>query len=425
MSGTYIPRLVDRILEHDLRLFGAVAISGMKWCGKTTTSKRLARSVISLQDRKQFERYSSIAELDPQIMLKGDKPLLIDEWQNIPEIWDAVRYSIDESGEKGQFILTGSVSKLDQDIAGGRIKHSGIGRIERIRMRTLTLFESGDSNGQVSLGALFDGAAPEAMSDTELEDVARILVRGGWPEAIGVSYSDAHKLVRGFCEMLVTTEMTTVDGRRRDSGKMRAIMRSLSRNIASRASVPTILKDVTGSGGVDMSINTLRDYLRVLDALCITENSPAWRPELRCKTPVRTSDTRYLSDPAIAAYFLGAGPDDLLNDPHMFGLLFENLAVRDLRVYAQCLEGEVFHYRDQDGLEVDAVVHLWDGRWGAVEVKLGNVWADEGAENLLRLRDKMDRRSRPPSFLMVLTATGAAYRRDDGILVVPLTCLRD
>lgn len=420
----YIPRLVDKVIEEDLRIFGAVVIIGTKWCGKTTSSKRFAKSVISLQDKVQYDRYRRIADLNPQVLLRGEKPLLIDEWQTIPEIWDAVRYNIDETKTKGSFILTGSVTiRID----GDAIKHSGIGRIERIRMRTLSLFESGNSTGEVSLSSLFDECRKvSGMSELNLEDVARQLVRGGWPESVAMDDVAAYKIVKSYCNTILESEIDTVDGRRRDKAKMRSILRSLARNSATSASTTTIQKDVSESENHDMSINTLRDYLKALESLCITDNVQAWNPKLRSKTTVRTSETRYLTDPAIAAYFLGAGPDDLMSDPETFGLLFESMAMRDLKVYAQTINGEVFHYRDEDGLEVDAIVHLWDGRWGAIEVKLGDAWADKGAQTLLKLKDRIDEsKMKPPAFLMILTASGAAYTRPDGIHVVPLTCLRD
>ena len=422
MGDDYMPRHLDEVIRDNLRLFGAVVVTGPKWCGKTTTASRLAKGVISLQDERQYTRYRALAYMDPQLVLSGERPLLIDEWQSIPELWDAARYNVDLSKKKGQFILTGSVSfRMDDD----RIRHSGSGRISRIRMRTMTLSESGNSTSEVSLGALFDGC-PKVMglSRLELDDIAGEIVRGGWPETVGLDDMDAHKVVRSYCETLLEGKVDTSDGKVRDIRKMRALMRSLSRNTASQARASTLVEDVNGSGSARISINTVYEYLSHLADLCVTDDLPSWSPKLRSKTTVRTSDTRYLADPAIAAYFLGAGRDDVLHDPETFGLLFETMALRDLRVYAQLLEGEVFHYRDEDGLEVDAVIHLWDGRWGAAEIKLTDAWADKGAENLIRLRDKVDADEMgAPSFLMVVTASGAAYTRPDGIHVVPLACL--
>ncbi len=425
MPAEYIPRLIDKTLAEDLKLFGAVVITGPKWCGKTTTSRRLARTTVSLQDEVQYRNYRMMADIDPKLMLKGEKPLLFDEWQSIPEIWDAVRYDADESGLKGQFILTGSAT-LDSMLDSERIRHSGAGRIVRVQMRTMSTYESGKSTGEVSLGSLFDGGSRvSGVSDMGIRDVARELVRGGWPETLGMDDRQAHAVVSGYCEMLLNSNVETDGGRRHDPGRMRAVLRSLSRNSAMSVPATTILKDVNTAENTSMSINTLYDYLNHLKTICVTDDLPAWSVRLRSKSAIRTSDTRHLTDPAIAAYFLGAGEEDLLSDMETLGLLFESMVVRDLRVYAQSLEGSVSHYRDSDGLEVDAIVHLWNGRWGAVEIKLSETWADKAAENLLKLKSRLDPKATPPSFLMVVTAAGVAHTRPDGVHVVPIGCLRN
>lgn len=425
MDEWYIPRLLDTVIQDDMRLFGAVIVSGVKWCGKTTTCKRFAKTIISLQDKSQYERYAGTAQMDPQLLFRGEKPLLIDEWQRIPELWDAARYYVDcNSHTKGQLIFTGSVT---MDAAYERIHHSGAGRFKHVRMRTMSLFESGHSTGDVSLGSLFDGnTSVTGLSEMNLEAVVDELVRGGWPETVGLGRKESYRVLKAYCDTIVNAEVRSVDGKQRDANRMRAMMRSLSRNSAMAAKASTIRADMAESENTSVSINTVYDYLRVLKDLCVTDDLQAWTPRLRSKTAVRTSDTRHLTDPAIATYFLNAGKDDLLYDTETLDLLFESMVIRDLRVYAQTIDGEVFHYRDEDGLEVDAIIHLWDGRWGAVEVKLGMSWVENGAESLKRLRNKVDLDSmNPPSFLMVVIPSGSAYTRPDGVHVVPLSCLRN
>lgn len=420
MERGYIPRLVDARIDRELRLFGAILISGLKWCGKTTTAEVHAKSSIKLQDKKQRDRWKKIADLDPSMMLRGEAPLLIDEWQTVPAVWDAVRFVVDERKEKCQFILTGSVT-LDPD----EVQHSGAGRISRMEMRTLSLFESGISNGEISLSSLFEGGRIAGMSELELPEIAAAVVRGGWPETIGMDDISVSRVLRSYCTTLLETGIDGESGMRHDRRKMEGLLRSLSRNISTSASAQTLMKDMSEYDGISVSETTLYSYLKALRRVCVSDNVQAWTPKLRSRARVRSSDTIYLTDPAIAAHFLGASRDDLLLDPNTFGLLFENMAVRDLKVYAQAMDGEVYHYHDSDGLEVDAVVRLWDGRWGAMEVKLTDNWADKAAENLIKLRSKIDGSMRPPSFLAVLTATGPAYTRDDGVHVVPIACLRD
>ena len=417
----YRPRIVDKELELYLKSFGAVSIEGPKWCGKTTTALRHSASAIFMQDEDRADDYLRLAEDTPSLILRGPNPRLVDEWQVAPRLWDAVRFSVDQRGERGLYILAGSAN-----VDKSRIKHSGMGRIAPLRMRTMSLWESGDSTGEVSLGRLFseDGAI-SGESPHGLEDVARILVRGGWPGTIGDGEDVARANVRKYCELMLETEISTVDGRRRDPARMGRILRSLSRNTASQAADTKILADVDPQGG-GMDVKTLRDYIGVLERINVVEDLHAWSPRLRSKAAVRCSDTRHLTDPAIAAHFLGASAGDLVYDMNTFGLLFESLVVRDLRVYAQSLEGEVYHYRDSSGLEVDAVVHLWNGRWGAIEVKLSPSRVDEAAGNLKKLAGKVDSEAmNPPSFLAVVVGRGSAYTRPDGVHVVPIGCLRE
>lgn len=413
----YRPRLIDDELRLNLESFGAVSLEGPKWCGKTTTALQQAKSVIFMQDEDNAPNYLKLAEDTPSALLKGDRPRLIDEWQVAPRLWDAVRFSVDQQTEDGMYILTGSTT-----VDWGKVKHSGSGRISRLRMRTMSLWESGDSTGDVGLGSLFaDGTMANGASPHDIDDVADILTRGGWPNSIGRDSRHARTIVSGYCRSITETEIHTADDRERDPEKMTDILRSLSRNTATHSPDTKILSDINPNEPA-MNIKTLRDYIRVLERIHVVEDLPAWSPKLRSKATIMSKHTRHLADPAIAAYFLGARSEDLVYDMDTFGLLFESLVVRDLRIYTQALGGEVYHYRDSNGVEADAIVHLNDGRWGAVEVKLNPAREDEGASSLLRLRDTVD--CRPPSFLAVITGRGIAHTRADGVHVVPIGCLK-
>ena len=418
----YRARMVDGQLKKELSAFGAVVIVGPKWCGKTTTAKQLAKSTIYMQDPKKRRTYLQMAQLDPSNLLVGENPRLIDEWQTAPQLWDAVRFDVDMRNEQGLYILTGSTS-IDEK----KILHSGAGRIARMRMRTMSLFESGNSVGDVSLAALFSSAEKiSGHSKLDIGDISKAIVRGGWPSSAGMDDDTTYKQVAGYCETILESDINMVDGKKRNAQKMRAMLRSLSRNISTSATNTTILQDITSNETRDVHINTVEDYLTALRRLYVIEDLPAWSPKLRSKTVIRTSETRHLTDPAMAAYFLGASPKDLEFDPETFGLLFESLCIRDLRVYAQSLGGHVYHYRDKEGLEADAVIHLHNGKWGAVEMKLGDHDIDEAAKNLRKLSNKVDaERMNSPSFLAVVTGTEFAYTRDDGVHVVPIGCLRD
>lgn len=415
-------RLIDRQLREELEAFGAVVIVGPKWCGKTTTAKQLAKSIIYMQDPSKRETYAHMAKIKPSNLLEGENPRLIDEWQIAPQLWDAVRFDVDIRNEQGLYVLTGSVSINESEIF-----HSGAGRIARMKMRAMSLYESGDSAGDVSLGALFSGLnSISGHSKQSIEDIAKAIVRGGWPSSVGKSDSVAYRQVAGYCETILESDILSVDGKKRDGQRMRAVLRSLSRNVSTPATNKTILNDLISDSAEDMHLNTLADYISALRKICVVEDLQAWSPKLRSKTAIRASGVRHLTDPAIAAYFLGASPRDLEFDPNTFGLLFESMVIRDLRVYAQSLNGDVYHYRDEEGLEADAVIHLHDGRWCAVEVKLGAHMIDDAAKNLKRLRNKMDQRvMNHPSFLAVVTGTEFAYTRDDGIHVIPIGCLKD
>ena len=416
----YMNRLVDQTLEDELEAFGAVYITGLKWCGKTTTGMRLAKSSLFLQDPDQRQQVLNLAGLQPSRLLEGESPRLIDEWQDAPQLWDAVRFEVDRRSAAGLFILTGSTSVDEKKIA-----HSGTGRISRLKMRTMSLFESGYSTGEVSLRALFDGEEISGRSEHAVPDLAEQIVRGGWPGSVNKPYTLARRQVAGYCRNILETEISTPDDVSRDPEKVEAVLRSYSRHTASPAAVSTIVNDVR-EHFKPLSRNTASDYITALEKIHVIEDLKAWSPRLRSKTAVAVSPKRHFVDPAIAACFLNAGTDDLMNDLETYGFLFESLAVRDLRIYAESLGGKVFHYRDHSGLEADAVVHLPDGRWGAMEVKLGTAWIEKAAANLLKLKEKVDvDRMKNPSFLAVVCGSGYAYQRKDGIYVLPIDCLKN
>lgn len=413
----YYPRICDRVLQYKLKISGAVLIVGAKWCGKTETALQSAKSVLFIQESPQ---HKETAKILPSLLLEGETPRLIDEWQDAPEVWDAVRHTVDRRNKPGQFIFTGSATPRDQVKA-----HTGIGRISRILMRPMSLFESKDSEGIVPLNELFKGNhSIEGVSRLEIPQIARLICRGGWPGAVIFPETEG-ELAREYADMIVEEDIIRVDGVERNSHRVRLVLHSLARNISTLTTAKTILEDVRAN---DVTINerTLDSYLNALRRLFVVEDVPAWSPSLRSKTTIRTSDKRQLVDPSIATAILRIEADRLLHDPESFGFLFESLCTRDMRIYAQVNDGEIFHYRDKDNLEIDMIVSLHDGRWAPVEVKLGEHRIDEAAESLLRLRNKVDTsRIGEPSFMMVLTGGRYAYKRPDGVLVVPLGCLKD
>lgn len=418
----YIPRLLDDVLRERLDLYGAVLIAGPKWCGKSTTAKQYAKSILELQNPRTRENNLEIAKNRPDFLLEGDKPRLIDEWQDAPMLWDAVRYDVDNTGLKNQYILTGSATPRENVP-----RHTGTGRIIRLLMRPMSLYESGDSTGQVSLGKLFEEENDiKGISEKELEDIAFLCARGGWPSSLDVSSKGALTIARDYLESLILNDIKTVDGVDRNPNRLRIVLRSLARNICTTASLATIKEDCSYNDS-EISEKTIADYINVLSRLYVIDDVEAWCPKLRSKTDIRTSPKRCFVDPSIALAALRATDKDLLKDFKTFGFMFEALCMRDLKIYAQSLDGDVFFYRDKNGLESDAVIHLNDGKWGAIEIKIGSEESiDEAANNLLKLASIVDvEKMNSPSFLMIITAGKYAYRREDGIYVVPITTLKN
>ena len=436
MNG-YKNRVADRLLAEKLEAFGAVLIEGPKYCGKTTLASQQAGSIISMADTDTLGQNLALARTNISRLLAGETPRLIDEWQIAPQFWDAVRNEVDKRNEDGQFMLTGSAvppkPKKDENgniIEEENIHHTGTGRISRLRLRTMSLWESEDSTGDVSLEELFiNPDTVDGVSDIDLDRLAYLTCRGGWPKAV-LKKSEKAALAQAFdyYDSVVSNDIKRVDDIDRDEELTKRIMRSYARNQGTQATVGTILADIKSNGDERMSDSTVYSYIKALKEIFVIEDSIAWNPNLRSKTAIRTSDTRYFIDPSIATAALGMGPKDLINDMETFGFIFETLAIRDLRVYADALDGKVYHYRDKNNLECDAVIHLRNGSYGLVEVKIGGAeLIKEGAESLKTLSSKIDStRMKTPSFMMVLTGIGKfAYKRpEDGVLVVPIGCLR-
>lgn len=423
----YKNRIIEFPLSQKLKAKGAVLIEGPKWCGKTTTAEEFAKSKIMLARPDVKEHFKNLLEIDSDTALTGTTPMLIDEWQTVPKLWDAVRYTIDHRHLMGQFILTGSAVP-DKEAENSR-EHSGTGRFAWLTMRPMTLFESGESNGKVSITELF--TTPQKLIETNelnLEQIAFLICRGGWPAAIDMSKEIALEQAFDYYDAVTKEDITRVDGVKRSSERAQRLMRSYASHQGTQASIATIKEDLKNNDTSSLDENTINSYLNALRKIFVIEDMPAWNPNLRSKTAIRTADTRYFVDPSIATAALGLGPNDLLNDLNTMGFLFETLCVRDLRVYAESLNGKVYHYRDKNELECDTVIHLRDGRYGLIEIKLGGEsLINEGAKTLNQLETLIDtNRMKAPSFKMVLTATGQhAYRRaNDGIYVVPIGCLK-
>lgn len=424
----YKPRVCDKELSEQLEAAGAVLIEGAKWCGKTYTGRNAAKSVLFMQDRDHSNMYKQMAATKPSLLLDGEAPRLLDEWEEAPVLWDAVRFTVDMRGKMGQFILTGSaVPKEDKSLPENeRRMHSGTGRIVPMRMRTMSLWESDESTGQVSLETLFDYPNNDlaALSNLTIEQLAFSICRGGWPASVRLKERAALRTARNYVEDIINLDIHRVDGVEKNPLRVRKLLESLARNISTMATNETIMADIRATDQT-LSPNTYATYMNALRRIFIVDDVPAWSPALRSKTTIRSSSKRHFVDPSVAVALLRISPVALLRDFKTFGFLFEDLCARDLRVYAQALDGEVFHYHDKKDLECDLVIALHDGRWAAIEVKLGANEEELAAKNLLSLAKDIDeQRINPPSFLMILTGGQFAYRRKDGVYVVPIGCLK-
>ena len=421
----YKQRIADRILERKVLGKGAVLIEGPKWCGKTTTAKQLAKSVLDLGDSAVLKQSSGLIEISPKTLLDGDTPRLIDEWQALPPIWDSIRSEVDRRGEPSQFILTGSsvLPEADETV------HSGTGRFATIKMRPMSLYESGESTGTVSLKDLFEGKSINVQqNDLNVEDIAFLTCRGGWPWATIISKKVALDQAFDYVDSVIQRDIQRVDKVKRSAERAKLLLRSYARNISQQVSYGTIKKDMLSNDASTLDEDTVADYIKALKKLFVIEDLAAWNPNIRSKAAIRTSDTRHFVDPSIGTAILGLGPKDLINDLKSFGFFFEDMVVRDLRVYAEALDGELYHYRDSSGLECDTVLHRRNGSYALMEVKLGGEQnIEDGAKSMLALAENIDTDKMPaPSFMAVIVGVGQyAYQRKDGVYVIPIGCLKD
>ena len=420
----YRPRIVDEMLKDKLEAKGAVLIEGPKWCGKTTTALQVAASVLRMDEPSRRDANIQMSEIEPERLLEGDTPRLIDEWQIAPKLWDAARYEVDIRGEEGQFILTGSAVPVDSE----DITHSGTGRFTWLMMRPMSLYESGESSGEVSLKDLFNKPYKiTGISEHNIDDLTFLICRGGWPHAIGMKEKAALSQAEDYYDAVVKSDINRADGVNKNPERVKRLMRSFARNQGAQIGYTTLRDDIQANDTGSLNEDTVASYVDALKKIFVIEDMPAWNPNLRSKTSIRSADTRYYIDPSIATAALGIGPNDLVNDLNTMGLLFETLCVRDLRVYAESIGGDVLHYRDKSGLECDTVIHLRNGRYGLAEIKLGGQkLIEEGVENLKALEKKIDTSKMPgPSFMLIVVGIGDfAYRREDGIYIVPIGCLR-
>lgn len=425
MKNKYKSRIADALLAKKLEGKGAVLIEGAKWCGKTTTAEQQAKSIVYMTDPEKTHQYLSMMELNPKTLLAGKTPRLFDEWQIAPKLWDAIRFEVDHRDDLGQFILTGSAVPPETE----EIHHTGTGRFARVKMRPMSLFESEDSNGSVSLTELFSGNPDISGScDLSLEKLAFLVCRGGWPRAATMRNATALEQAFDYYDAVVNADISRVDNVERNPERVKLLMRSYARHQGTQASNTVIKDDMRINDNSTLDADTVYSYISALKKIFVVEDMPSWNPNLRSKTAIRTSDTRYFVDPSIAAAALGLGPNDLMNDLNTFGLFFETMCIRDLRIFADALDGQVYHYRDASGLECDAVIHLRNGSYGLIEIKLGGaVRIEEGAVNLNKLAEKIDtEKMKKPAFKMVLTGIGDfAYCRKDGVLVVPIGSLKN
>lgn len=423
-SFSYRPRIVDSALKRKLRGKGAVLIEGPKWCGKTTTAEQVSKSTLSVDDPSTVNTNKILSEIDPERLLTGDHPRLLDEWQVAPKLWDAVRHHVDRHKGHGQFILTGS--SVPADIS--ETIHSGTGRFGWLVMRPMSLYESGDSTGDVSLASLFESQPISGCSNLDLDRLTFLICRGGWPESVDMDDDVALDQAFDYIDAVIRNDMSRVDNIRRDPQKVRMLLRSYARNQGTQISQASISADISSNDTEGVSEETISEYLQALRKLYVIEDMKAWNPNLRSKTAIRTSDTRYFVDPSLAAASLRIGPQDLINNLNITGFFFEALAVRDLRVYAESLDGDVYHYKDNLDNECDVVIHLRDGRYALLEVKLGGEkLIDEGVKTLKDVLRRIDTdKMGKPAFMAIITGTERyAYRRDDGIIILPLGALKN
>ena len=422
-NDKYLPRIIDQEIKEKLDFFGAISIDGCKWCGKSTTAEQFANSVIKLQDPENAPLIEA-AKGQPSVVLNGEKPRLIDEWQDFPEIWDAVRTSVDTDHLAGQYILTGSSTPRKT-----KPRHSGAGRIDTITMRPMSLYESGDSDGAVSLKDLFDEVGEiSGTAKHRIEDIAHLCARGGWPESVVKDPINPTKVARSYLDAIVNREGSFEELEYYSPGRMRALLRSLARGVSEPARLSTVVEDIVDNTGTSISDVTAANYIAILERIHIIDDIEAWSPRLRSKTEIRTTKKRNLVDPSLIVASLYASESDLMNDFNGFGLIFEALAMRDLRIYIEALEGELFYYRDKNGLECDGILHLLDGKWAGIKVKLedGVEVINDAAKQLLKFADTIDEtKMQKPTFLAVLSGTAkVAYRRPDGVYVIPIGCLK-
>ncbi|MBR6460410.1 MAG: ATP-binding protein [Verrucomicrobia bacterium] len=421
----YRKRIADQLLARKLASKGAVLIEGPKWCGKTTTAEQAAKSILYMSDPENEKQNLLMADISPKALLEGTAPRLIDEWQIAPKLWDAVRFEVDHRDGPGQFILTGSAVPASTE----NIHHTGTGRFSWLMMRPMSLYESGESSGEISLKSLFETPAEiTAKNNLSLNEIAFLTCRGGWPGAYSLKDSAALDQAFDYFDAVVKSDISRVDGVKRNPDRVRRLMCSYARNQGTPASLSTIHKDIAANDADSLQEDTVFSYINALKKIFVVEDMAAWNPNLRSRTSIRTSDTRYYVDPSIGIASLGLGPGDMMSDLKTFGLFFETLCVRDLRVFADALDGKIYHYRDKSGQECDAVIHLRNGSYGLIEIKLGgDDLIEEGASALKSFQNKIDTdKMKAPAFLMVLIATGQyAYRRKDGVYVVPIGCLKD
>ena len=417
----YLPRIVDKEINELMEIMGAVLIEGCKWCGKSTTGLYHAKSVIEFQNPDRKEEYDNIKNTKPSLFLNGEKPRMFDEWQMYPVIWDSVRTDVDHTGLKGQYILIGSAKPSE-----GETMHTGTGRISRVLMRPMSLFESNESTGEVSFADIIAGKDISGVSKLSLEDLASIIVRGGWPASISIKSDAKYRIAKEYVKSLIHEEVKSVDGVERNTLKMQSVLRSLARNISTQVSNSTIEADIRKTSDDDISRPTLTDYLNTLEKLFVIEDVKATNLNLRSKYALRTKPKKYFVDPSIATAILDLKPIDLINDLNTFGFMFESLCIRDLKIYTESLDGEVTFYRDEKGFEVDAILRMPSGKWGVIEIKLGAGYIDEAANNLLKFKEHVDtNKCGEPAFLLVLTGANYSYKRDDGVYVVSIGTLKN